>query len=80
MRYLIAIVLGVAGALVATIFFSSSIASSVVNARTFDNPDDVASLHSLVFMGCNLAGLIVGWTIGWAIGGAMEKDDAADKA
>ena len=78
MRYVIAIVLGIVGALVATIFFSSGIATAVVNSRTFDNPDDVASLHSLVFMVCNVGGLALGWTIGWAIGGALEKEEEKD--
>ena len=73
MRYLIAIICGIAGALAATILVSSAVASWVVARFTFDSPDTVNDLHSFVFMATNLAGLVVGWTIGWSLGARFEK-------
>ena len=69
MRYLIAMIFAIVAAGSATYFASSPIASLVVSKFTFESPDEVADLHSLVFMGVNLAALAVGWTIGWWLGG-----------
>jgi len=75
MRYFVAIVCAVAGALGATLFISSPIASWVVAQRSFTNPDAVADLHSLVFMGTNLVALIAGWIVGWWIGGSLARPE-----
>jgi hypothetical protein len=69
MRWLIAILIAIAAAALTTLFISEPLASSVVSRFAFDNPDQVADLHSLIFMGCNLAGLLVGWGLGWLVGG-----------
>ncbi|MCB1548591.1 MAG: hypothetical protein KDJ41_12265 [Hyphomicrobiaceae bacterium] len=75
MRYVIAMVGAVVAALLVTMFVSSPLATWVVDQQTFDNPDDVGSMHALVFMATNLAGLVVGWGIGWLIGGRIEGAD-----
>jgi hypothetical protein len=77
MRYLIAMIFGIAFALAATMFLSSPIATWAVNQFTFESPDDVASLHAMVFMAANVVALAIGWTIGWGIGGAVVGKDAA---
>jgi hypothetical protein len=38
----------------------------------FDNPDQVGDMHSLIFMGTNFLGLLIGWGLGWAIGGPLS--------
>jgi len=69
MRFLIAMIFAVAGALAVTMLAAVPIASWVVSQYSFESPDQVSNLHSLLYMGLNAAGLIVGWIIGWAIGG-----------
>jgi len=73
MRYLIAMICGVASALLVTLFVSSFVANWVVAQQTFDSPDTVNDLHSFVYMATNLVGLVIGWTIGWALGARFEK-------
>lgn len=78
MRYLIAIISAVIVALVVTIFLSPPLANWVVSRFSFDSPDEVGSLHALVYMAINISGLAVGWLIGWAIGGRFEHDTPVD--
>ena len=73
MRYLIAIICAMAGALAVTVTISSPIATWFVDQFSYESPDDVANLHALVYMVVNVAGLAVGWTIGWAIGGMLKQ-------
>lgn len=71
MRYVIAMVFAVIGAGVMMAFFSSDLASGIVATRRFDNPDDVADLHTALYMAFNAAGLIAGWVVGWVFGGVV---------
>lgn len=75
MRYLIAIISAVIVALIVTVFVSPPLANWVVSRFSFDSPDEVGSLHALVYMAINVTGLAAGWLVGWAIGGLVEKDD-----
>lgn len=68
MRYLIAMIFAIITAAAATVFVSSPVATWVVNQMAFESPDEVADLHSMVFMGVNLFALAIGWTIGWWLG------------
>ncbi|HEX7076430.1 MAG TPA: hypothetical protein VF226_20525 [Hyphomicrobiaceae bacterium] len=68
MRYLIAMIFAIVAAAAATVFVSSPIATWVVDRMAFESPDEVADLHSMVFMGVNLVALAIGWTIGWWLG------------
>jgi hypothetical protein len=77
MRYLVAMIFAVAVAAATTVFVSSPVASSVVRKFAFESPDEVADLHSLVFMGVNLVGLMIGWTIGWWLGGFRDRKSQA---
>ncbi len=74
MRFLVAMITAVVFALIATVYLSSPIASWLVDKFTFDNPDQVADLHSAVFMGVNLAAMLVGWVVGWLIGGGLSRE------
>ncbi len=76
MRYVIAMAGAVAVALLATLFVSSRVASLVVGSLTFESPDEVADLHTAVFMGSNVIALVIGWGIGWA-GGRLLRAGAA---
>jgi hypothetical protein len=73
MRYVIAIAFACLGAVVMALYISTPLANEVVRARSFDNPDDVANLHALVFMALNGAGLIAGWIVGWLVGGLVAR-------
>jgi membrane associated rhomboid family serine protease len=65
------------GAALATLFISSSVADWVVARQSFDSSDDAENLHMLVFIGTNVAGLIVGWLLGWIIAGAGRTNTPA---
>lgn len=73
MRYVVAMIFAVAGALVTTLFLSSRVADFVVASYTFENPDQVADLHTAAFMGTNLAGLVIGWLVGWSISAQLRE-------
>jgi hypothetical protein len=67
MRYVISMVVAMAFALIATIFLSGPLATSVVSGMTFESPDDVANMHALIFMTGNFVALILGWMVGWVL-------------
>ena len=74
MRYVIAMAVAIVVAVLATVFVSSWLANMVVDRFTFESPDTVADLHAAVFMGSNLAALLVGWGIGWIVGGRFVRN------
>jgi phosphate/sulfate permease len=75
MRYLIAIICAILGAFLATVFVSSTVATSIVGTQRFSDPDQVANLHATIFMACNALGLIGGWSFGWLIGGRIVGNE-----
>ncbi|HEY8246511.1 MAG TPA: hypothetical protein VIG38_04425 [Hyphomicrobium sp.] len=77
MRYVVAMVFAFIGTALATLFISSSVADWVVARQSFDSSDDAENLHMLVFIGTNVAGLIVGWLLGWIIAGAGRTNTPA---
>lgn len=77
MRYVVAMVFAFIAAALATLFLSSSVADWVVARQSFESSDDAENLHMLVFIGSNVAALIVGWLVGWIIGGAGRPDTPA---
>ena len=76
MRYLIAMVVAVVVALLATLFVSPHLASLAVSRLTFESPDEVGNLEDGVYMMSNLLGVLIGWVIGWFIGGRIVKPRA----
>jgi len=77
LRYVIAMIVAIAVALVATLYVSPQLASLAVGRFTFDSPDEVGALEDGVYMLSNLAALLIGWTIGWLIGGRFVKGSPA---
>ena len=73
MRYVYAMAGAIILATIATLLVSVPVANWVVNQFEFDSPDTVADLHSAVFMGSNLAALLIGWLIGWIVGGRLVR-------
>ena len=71
MRYLIAMAVAIVVTLLVALFVSQPLASMVVDRFTFESPDEVADLHSAVYMLSNLAALLIGWVIGWLVGGRV---------
>jgi phosphate/sulfate permease len=76
MRYLVAIICAVLGALLTTLFVASPVATMVVGTQRFSDPDSVATMHATLFMAVNALGLLIGWTIGWIIGGRIASNEA----
>ena len=77
LRYVIAMIVAIVVALLATLYVSPQLASMAVDRFTFDSPDEVGTLEDGVYMLSNLAALLIGWTIGWLIGGRFSKETAA---
>ena len=73
MRYLVAILFAIVGALVAMQFLSGPVANWVALQPKFESSDDAENLNQVTFMAVNLFGLLVGWVIGWAIAGPLSK-------
>ncbi|MEM7778583.1 MAG: hypothetical protein AAF732_23645 [Pseudomonadota bacterium] len=72
-RYILAMVFACVGALVATLFISSAVASYVTSNMTFDSPDGVELIHALVWLGVNGGALVLGWIIGWFLSGPIVR-------
>ena len=77
LRYVIAMIVAIVVALLATLYVSPQLASMAVDRFTFDSPDEVGMLEDGVYMLSNLAALLIGWTLGWFIGGRFVKETAA---
>lgn len=67
MRYVIAMVSALVVAGIATLWVGTPVANAVVSRLTFDNPDDVANLHAIVFMAVNVAALLIGFGAGMVV-------------
>ncbi|MGH1418822.1 MAG: hypothetical protein ACRBCJ_08180 [Hyphomicrobiaceae bacterium] len=80
MRYLLAIIGAIVGALGVTIMLSPMVANWVVGASSFDSPDQVSNFEDVVFLATSVGGLILGWVIGWGIAAALGLDNDADEA
>lgn len=76
MRYVISMAVAIVFVLVAMLFISVPLATMAVDRYTFESPDEVADLHSAVFMLSNLAALLIGWIVGWWIGGRLVSQPA----
>ncbi|OYW53481.1 MAG: hypothetical protein B7Y80_14945 [Hyphomicrobium sp. 32-62-53] len=72
MRYLAAMIFAATFAAVTTFFLATPVASWAVDQMKFDSPDQVADLHSAIFLGINLFAMLIGWTIGWALGRSLS--------
>lgn len=72
MRYLVAMIFAATAAAVTTVFLATPVASWAVDQLKFDSPDQVADLHSAIFMGINLFAMLIGWTVGWALGRSLS--------
>jgi hypothetical protein len=68
MRNLMALVFGIAGAVLGLVFVNPVLASMLMG-RLFSDPQSVATGHLLIFWGTAAVGAIVGWLIGRKIGG-----------
>jgi hypothetical protein len=74
-RYLFAIAVAAGVAFLATVFVANDVASWVVGRMSFSSPDQVSDLHSALYMGVGLIGLVVGWMIGFPLGALFDKPD-----
>ena len=75
MRYILGLIFAAVLALGATLFVSSRVATWVVAAGTYEDPDSVANLHALVFMAVNVLALVAGWCMGWLLGMLFERPE-----
>ncbi|MBY0227196.1 MAG: hypothetical protein K2Q28_15445 [Hyphomicrobium sp.] len=78
MRYLVAMIFAATFAAVTTVFLATPVASWIVDKLKFDSPDQVADLHSAIFLGVNLFAMLIGWTIGWALGRGFSTNPDDD--
>ena len=73
MRYVLAMLFGVAGAAVAARFVASHVAPWVVHQFSYTSPDGEASVEQMAFLGVLAGGLVIGWAIGWMLGAPLGK-------
>jgi hypothetical protein len=78
MRYVIAMIGAVIGAALMMVFFASDLATTIVASNRFDSPDEVADLHTAIFMGLNIVGLVAGWIAGWVLGALLSPPHSDD--
>jgi hypothetical protein len=78
MRYLVAMIFAATFAAVTTVFLASPAASFIVDNLKFDSPDQVADLHSALFLGINLFAMLIGWTLGWWLGRGFSTNPDDD--
>ena len=72
-RYILAMVFAAVGAVLATLFLATPIASIATAQFSFESPDEAETIHALAWMGTNIAGLVVGWAVGWFLSGPMVR-------
>lgn len=72
MRYLVAILFGLIGAVMAFKLLADPIATWASLQFKFESSDDADNLNQMAALAVMLGGLIVGWTIGWALGGPLK--------
>lgn len=73
MRHVIAMLVAIVMAALATIFLSPSLARMAVEQFTFTSPDEVGSLEDGVFMAANFIALLLGWGLGWMLAGRLTR-------
>lgn len=68
MRYVIAMICGLAGAAAAGRLVAVQLAPWMSAQFSYTSPDGAASVEQWTFIGVLGAGSAVGWALGWAIG------------
>jgi formate/nitrite transporter FocA (FNT family) len=72
MRYIVAIIFAVIGAVLAMLFLGEAVAAWAALQFKFESSDAAENVNQLAFLGVMLGGVICGWTIGWAIAGPLQ--------
>ncbi|MFM1815845.1 MAG: hypothetical protein RLZ98_2540 [Pseudomonadota bacterium] len=75
MRYLFALVFGLAGAALAARFLAPWAAPAITGGFTYESPDGEAFVEQASFIGVMLIALLLGWLIGLLLGRALEKPE-----
>lgn len=78
MRYLLAMVLGTASAIVAAVFVSGPVASWLSRSFTYASPDGQNTVEQGVFIAIMAVAMAIGWGIGWALGRPFAKRERLD--
>ena len=73
MRYVMAMVFGVAGAAAAAKFLAGWVASWVSTSFVYESPDGQSDVEQMTFLGVLIVGMAVGWTIGWMLGAPFGR-------
>ncbi len=74
MRELIEFLGAIAGAAAAVFYFGSMAADAFVASRTYTNPDDVMTQHTLVYLVTLGAAVIGGWMVGRVLAYMLIRD------
>ena len=65
MRYVVAMICGLIGAVVAGRFVAVQMAPWVSRQFSYTSPDGAANVEQWSFVGVLIGGLILGWVVGW---------------
>ncbi|MEQ1715233.1 MAG: hypothetical protein ABL907_04490 [Hyphomicrobium sp.] len=77
MRTMIAMMVAITAAGLATLFVSPNVADNIVAASRFDAPADAARMHVAIYMATNFAALFAGFGIGWLLGYPLGRRTSA---
>jgi hypothetical protein len=73
MRYVVAMICGLAGAAIAGKYVAVQVAPWISRQFSYTSPDGAADVEQLSFIGVLVAGLALGWTIGWLLARPLGK-------
>ena len=73
MRYLLAMLLGTASAVLAAIFVAGPVASWLSRSMTYSSPDGQNAVEQGVFILTMAIAMAIGWGVGWALGRPFAK-------
>jgi hypothetical protein len=72
-RYLLAMLLGTASAVLAAIFVAGPVASWLSRSMTYSSPDGQNAVEQGVFISTMVIAMALGWGVGWALGRPFAK-------
>ncbi len=73
MRYVMAMVFGIAGAAAAAWLFAGHLAGWVSRQFTYQSPDGQSDVEQMTFLAILIGGMAIGWTIGWMFGAPYAR-------
>ncbi len=78
MRYVLAMLFGIAGAAATAWLFAGNLAGWVSRQFTYQSPDGQSDVEQMSFLAILVIGMAIGWTIGWMLGAPFARRRGQD--